>query len=73
MAILERDVRFKFVLLGLPWASIPRVGGAILRVATDPNREATNGATYVIRDDRERGIDILGPKTYDILRESVRA
>jgi len=79
-AILEREVRF--VLQGLPWASIPRVGGAILRAATDPNRDATNGAAYLIPDDGEvfrmgndtkGGIDILSPETYDILRERVRA
>ena len=79
-AILERSVRF--VLQGLPWASIPRVGGAILRAATDPNRDATNGAAYLIPDDgevfrmgndTEGGIDILSPKTYDALRERVRA
>lgn len=77
-AILERDIRF--VLRGLPWASTPRVGGAILRAATDPNRDATNGAAYLIPDDgevfrmgndTEGGVDILSPKSYDVLRERV--
>jgi hypothetical protein len=77
-AILEREIRF--VLRGLPWASIARVGGAILRAATDPERDATNGAAYLIPDDGEvfrmgndtkGGVDLLSPKSYDVLRERV--
>lgn len=72
--ILEAGIRT--VLRGLPWTSIPRVGGAIFLAATDPSPK-TNGSAYVLPDDGEvfqldrTQLDLMSPECYDLLRARV--